>query len=109
MLQADPEGRWMFVHANLIKHGRFPRPLWKRVHRAANDRYQGTSTYGNIDTPNEKLGEGVKVRVDQAPKIVTTMETFEGYDEALVILEEWDAYEELRGFEEKWFEFGGVH
>jgi alpha 1,2-mannosyltransferase len=109
MLQADPEGRWMFVHANLIKHGHFPRPLWQRIHRAVQDTYEGTSTYGSIDTPNENLGEGVKLRVDQAPNIVTTMEAFEGYDEALVIVEEWNAYEELRGFEEKWFGFGGEH
>jgi alpha 1,2-mannosyltransferase len=109
MLQADPEGRWMFVHANLIKHGKFPLPLWQKIHRVAEDRYKGTSTYGNIDPPNGKLGEGVKLRVDQAPRIVTTMEVFEGYGEDLVIVEEWDSYEELRGFEEKWFGFGGAH
>ena len=109
MLQADPEGRWMFVHANLIKHGKFSRPLWKTIYRAAQDRYQGTSTYGNIDPPNDKLGEGIKLRVEQAPKIETFMETFEGYDEALVVVEEWDMYDELQGFEEKWFELGGVH
>ncbi|KAG0650813.1 hypothetical protein D0Z07_2671 [Hyphodiscus hymeniophilus] len=109
MLQADPEGRWMFVHANLIKHGKFPRPLWRKIHRAAKDRFEGTSTYGNIDPPNDKLGVGVKLRVEQAPRIETFMETFEGYNESLVVVEDWDAYEELEGFEEKWFEFGGVH
>jgi alpha 1,2-mannosyltransferase len=109
MLQADPEGRWMFVHANLIKHGQFPRPLWERIQRVAKDRYAGTSTYGSIDPPNEKLGEGVRLRVDQAPQMVSTMEVMEGYNKTLVVVEEWDAYEELKGFEEKWFGFGGVH
>ena len=31
----------------------------------------------------------------------TRMEVFKGFDEALIVVEEWDAYEELRGFEEK--------
>jgi alpha 1,2-mannosyltransferase len=109
MLQADPDGRWMFVHANLIKHTHFSRPLWGRVQRVAQDRYEDATTYGSILPANKKLGEGVKLRVDQEPKLVTAMEVFEGYDEALVVVEEWDAYEELRGFEEKWFGFGGVH
>ncbi len=109
MLQADPEGRWMFVHANLIKHGKFPRPLWAKIHRAAQDRFEGTSTYGSIDPPNDDLGRGVRVRVDQEPKLVSTMEVFEGFNEGLVVVEDWDAYEELRGFEEKWFRLGGQH
>ncbi len=110
MLQADTDGRWMFVHANLIKHARFPRPLWQRIQRLANDSSAGASRYGSIAPPNEKLGAGVRVRVDPAPKMVATMEAMEGYDDgALVTVEEWDAYEELRGFEEKWFAFGGVH
>jgi alpha 1,2-mannosyltransferase len=54
MLQADPEGRWMFVHANLIKHGHFPRPLWQKIHRAAHDRYKGGTTYGSIEAPNDR-------------------------------------------------------
>lgn len=109
MLQADPEGRWTFVHANLIKHGKFPTPLWHRIQRAANDKFAEGTTYGNISPPNDKLGDGVKLRVDQAPKLITTMETFDGYDEGLVVMEEWDTYEELKGFEEKWFRFGGKH
>jgi alpha 1,2-mannosyltransferase len=109
MLQADPNGKWMFVHANLIKHGKFPRPLWQKIHRATNDAFEGKTTYGNIDPPNTKIGEGLKFRVDQAPRIETFVEPFEGYDESLVTVEDWDTYEELRGFEEKWFEFGGVH
>lgn len=109
MLQADPEGRWMFVHANLIKHARFPRPLWERIHRVGDDKYKGTSTYGSVDPPNDQLGNGVKLHVDSTPRMVTTMETFEGYNRSLVVVEGWDTYEELRGFEEKWFGFGGVH
>ncbi|KAK2629036.1 hypothetical protein QTJ16_002139 [Diplocarpon rosae] len=108
MLQAGLDGSWMFVHANLIKHGRFPRPLWKKITRAANDRFE-RGTYGNINPPNDLLGKGVKIRVDQQPRMQTIMEPFEGYDKALVVVEDWDAYEELRGFEDRWFGLGGVH
>ncbi|OWO97774.1 hypothetical protein B2J93_8885 [Marssonina coronariae] len=108
MLQAGLDGKWMFVHANLIKHGHFRRPLWKRITRAAYDRFEG-GTYGNIDPPNDMLGKGVKLRVDPKPRMETTMEPFEGYDKALVVVEDWDSYEELRGFEDRWFELGGVH
>ena len=112
MLQSDMDGKWMFVHANLIKHSRFPpRPLWAKIHRVKNDKFGGTSTYGSIDEANAKLGDGVRLRVDAAPKMVSTMEPIEGYDneDRLVVVEDWDTYEELRGFEEKWFGFGGVH
>jgi alpha 1,2-mannosyltransferase len=109
MLQADPEGKWMFVHANLIKHARFSRPLWSRIHRIAEDKFSAESTYGDIHPPNNKLGDGVKLRVTYTPMMSTTLSTFEGYDEALVIVEDWDAYEELKGFEDKWFGFGGEH
>lgn len=109
MLQADPEGRWMFVHANLIKHARFPRPLWQTIHRARDDKYTGTSTYGSVRPPNDHLGNGVKLHVDSTPRMVTTMEAFEGYNKTLVVVERWDMYEELKGFEERWFEFGGAH
>jgi alpha 1,2-mannosyltransferase len=109
MLQSDPEGKWLFVHANLIKHAKFRRPLWSRIHRAAHDKFAGDSTYGNIEPPNDKLGDGVKLRVTYKPMMSTVMSTFEGYDEGLVVVEDWDSYEELKGFEDKWFEFGGVH
>ena len=109
MLQADPEGRWMVVHANLIKHGKFPRPLWQKIHRAAKDGFEGTTTYGSVEPPNDMLGEGVKLRVEQAPRIETFMEPLEGFNDTLVVVEDWDTYEELRGFEEKWFRLGGVH
>ncbi|KAI9643170.1 hypothetical protein NHQ30_007786 [Ciborinia camelliae] len=109
MLQADPYGKWMFVHANLIKHSPFQRPLWSQVHRIRNDRFKEGTTYGNVDSPNDKLGDGVKVDVASNPKLVSAMSTFEGYDQSLVIIEEWDSYEELKGFEEKWYGFGGVH
>lgn len=109
MLQADPDGRWMFVHANLIKHTKFDRPLWQTIHRVAHDRFEGATTYGNIEAPNDKLGDGVKLHVDSTPNMKTTMGAFEGYDDALVVVEEWNAYNELKGFEEKWFGFGGVH
>ncbi|TVY82016.1 Alpha-1,2-mannosyltransferase MNN23, partial [Lachnellula suecica] len=77
MLQADPDGRWLFVHANLIKHGRFPRPLWQRIHRAANDRYEQNTTYGSISVANQKLGDGVELFVQQAPKLETSFRVFE--------------------------------
>jgi alpha 1,2-mannosyltransferase len=109
MLQADPEGRWMFVHANLIKHGQFPKPLWVKIHRATNDRFAEGTTYGNIEPPNDMIGEGVKLHVFADQKLVTEMSVFEGYDQGLVTVEDWDSYEELKGFEEKWFGFGGVH
>ncbi|PQE22570.1 glycosyltransferase family 71 protein [Rutstroemia sp. NJR-2017a BVV2] len=109
MLQADPEGKWMFVHANLIKHGSFPKPLWTRIHRATNDRYVEGTTYGNIEPPNDRIGEGVKLHVFADPKLVTEMSVFEGFDQGLVTVDDWDSYEELKGFEEKWFAFGGVH
>ena len=112
MLQSDMDGKWMFVHANLIKHSRFPpRPLWAKIHRVKNDKFEGSSTYGSIDEANTKLGDGVRLTVDSAPKMVSTMEPIEGYDieNRSVVVEDWDTYEELRGFEEKWFGFGGVH
>jgi alpha 1,2-mannosyltransferase len=37
------------------------------------------------------------------------MSTFEGYNESLVVVEGWDTYAELKGFEDKWFAFGGEH
>ncbi|KUJ10285.1 uncharacterized protein LY89DRAFT_626740 [Mollisia scopiformis] len=109
MLQADHEGKWTFVHANLIKHAKFPRPLWARIHRVAQDTFQAGTTYGDIASPNNKLGEGVKLHVSSTPRMISTMSAFEGYDEGVVAVEDWDLYEELRGFEEKWFGFGGVH
>lgn len=109
MLQADPEGRWMFVHANLIKHAHFGRPLWTRIQRAAQDKFVAGSTYGSIDPPNDKVGDGVKLDVSSTPRMATTMTSFEGYDESSFVIEDWDSYEELKGFEEKWFGFGGVH
>lgn len=109
MLQADPSGKWMFVHANLIKHSQFAKPLWSQVHRIRDDSFKEGTTYGNIESPNDKIGEGVKLDVAVNPRLVTSMSTFEGYDEDLVAVEDWDSYEELKGFEEKWFGFGGVH
>ncbi|TGO88269.1 hypothetical protein BPOR_0173g00100 [Botrytis porri] len=109
MLQADPYGKWKFVHANLIKHSHFERPLWSQVHRIRDDSFKEGTTYGNIDSPNDKIGEGVKLDVAVNPRLVTSMSTFDGYDDDLVVVEDWDSYEELKGFEEKWFGFGGVH
>ncbi|QSZ28604.1 hypothetical protein DSL72_003103 [Monilinia vaccinii-corymbosi] len=109
MLQADPSGKWLFVHANLIKHSKFDRPLWSQVHRIREDTFKEGTTYGNIDSPNDRVGEGVKLDVTDNPRLISTMSTFEGYDEGLVVVEDWDSYEELKGFEEKWFGFGGVH
>ncbi len=113
MLQADMNGDWLFVHANLIKHSRFwQRPLWSRIHRARDDKFQDGTTYGDMggeNGGNEKVGNGVKVVVDSDPRLVTSMSAFEGYEKESVVVEEWDTYEELRGFEEKWFGFGGVH
>ncbi|KAI9055048.1 hypothetical protein LZ554_000014 [Drepanopeziza brunnea f. sp. 'monogermtubi'] len=109
MLQAGPDGQWMFVHANLIKHGMFPRPLWRQISRATQDRYAEGTTYGSIASPNDRIGEGVELRVQHESKLQTVMGTFEGYDDALVTVEDWDRYEELRGFEAKWERFGGVH
>ena len=109
MLQADPEGKWLFVHANLIKHAQFDRPLWSKIHRAAQDKFTAGSTYGDVQPPNDALGTGVKLRVVYEPMMSSVMSTYEGYDEKLVVVEDWDSYEELKGFEEKWFGFGGVH
>jgi len=109
MLQADPEGKWMFVHANLIKHAHFNRPLWSKIHRAAQDQFTVGSTYGDVQPPNDALGNGVKLRVVYEPMMSSVMNTFEGYDDKLVVVEDWNSYEELKGFEEKWFGFGGVH
>ncbi|CZR65215.1 probable MNN2-type II membrane protein [Phialocephala subalpina] len=110
MLQADMDGKWMFVHANLIKHSQFTqRPLWKTIHRAANDKFVNGKTYGSVEKPNDRLGLGVSLHVDPTPRMVTIMKAMEGYDAGVVVVEEWDKYEELRGFEEKWFGFGGVH
>ena len=39
----------------------------------------------------------------------TVMSAFEGYGDEVVAVEDWDFYEELKGFEEKWFQFGGQH
>lgn len=109
MLQADPDGRWMFVHANLIKHGHFTRPLWQKISRASKDGYGEGTTYGNIDPPNDAVGKGVKLRVNQEKRLETVMGVFEGYDDTLVTVEDWDNYKELKGFEEKWFRLGGAH
>jgi alpha 1,2-mannosyltransferase len=109
MLQSDPEGKWMFVHANLIKHAHFNRPIWARIHRAAQDKFAPGSTYGDMQPPNDKLGDGVKLRVTYEPMMATVMSTFEGYNESLVAVEGWDTYAELKGFEDKWFAFGGEH
>jgi hypothetical protein len=109
MLQSDPEGKWLFVHANLIKHAQFERPLWARIHRAAQDKFAGESTYGDVHPPNDGLGNGVKLRVVYQPMMSTVMSTFDGYDEAAVVVENWDSFEELKGFEDRWFGFGGVH
>jgi hypothetical protein len=109
MLQADPEGKWMFVHANLIKHAHFNRPIWAQIHRVAQDKFAAGSSYGDIQPPNDKLGDGVKLRVTYEPMMASTMSTFEGYNESLVAVERWDTYAELKGFEDKWFAFGGEH
>ncbi|ESZ93588.1 glycosyltransferase family 71 protein [Sclerotinia borealis F-4128] len=109
MLQADPYGKWMFVHANLIKHSHFDRPIWSQVHRIRDDLFKEGTTFGNIDSPNDKIGDGVKLDVAVNPRLITSLSTFEGYDEGLIAVEDWDSYEELKGFEDKWFGFGGVH
>lgn len=61
ILQADPYERWMFVHANLIKYSHFERSIWSQILRILDDTYQQGTTYGNIDSPNDKIGEGVAV------------------------------------------------
>lgn len=110
MLQADMEGKWIFVHANLIKHSTFvQRPLWKTIHRVSNDKFVKGSTYGSVKKPNDRLGLGVRLHVDPTPRMVSVMEAMEGFDKGVVVVEEWEKYEELRGFEERWFKFGGVH
>jgi hypothetical protein len=73
------------------------------------DRFAAETTYGDINPPNDALGDGVKLRVTYTPMMSTVMSTFEGYDEGSVVVEDWDSYEELKGFEEKWYGFGGVH
>ncbi|TAQ89282.1 hypothetical protein B7494_g2423 [Chlorociboria aeruginascens] len=109
MLQADSEGKWLFVHANLIKYASFRRPLWSRIQRITEDRYASGTTYGDISPPNDKIGDGVKLHVDSTPRMVMTMSTFTESNENLVSVENWDMYEELKGFEERWFAFGGAH
>lgn len=51
----------------------------------------------------------MKLDVVDNPRIISFMSTFEGYDDDLVVVEDWDSYGELKGFEEKWWEAGGVH
>lgn len=109
MLQADPNGDWMFVHANLIKHGTFRRPLWARIHRATSDRYVEGTTYGDIESPNDMIGEGVKSEVLFGNRMEVTLTPYSGYDAGVVTDEDWNSYEELKGFEDKWFGFGGRH
>lgn len=109
MLQADMEGRWAFVHANLIKHSQFGRPLWTRIHSAERDRFVEGTTYGSVEGGNSNVGDGTEIRVVYDPGMVTKLTAFEGWGDEVVRREEWDSYEELRGFEEKWFRFGGVH
>jgi alpha 1,2-mannosyltransferase len=109
MLQADPEGEWMFVHGNLLKHTPFQRPLWSSIHHAANDKYAAGTTYGNIDPPNDRIGDGVKLVVAPWPNMATEMSAIDGYDNTTVVVESWNTYEYLNGFEEKWFGLGGEH
>lgn len=110
MLQADMKGRWAFVHANLIKHSQFRKPLWTKIHTAKNDKFQKGTTYGSIEGANAQVGDGTELRVVYDPGMVTKMTPFEGFvEENAVVREDWDSYEELRGFEEKWFRFGGAH
>lgn len=108
MLQSDLDGKWLFVHANLIKHSTFSqRPLWSRIHRAKEDVLKEGSTDKDW-VENSKVGEGVRVFVGSNPRLVTEMNTFKGYDAEKVVVEDWDSYEELRGFEERWRKFGGA-
>lgn len=105
MLQADPSGRWMFVHANLIKHTTFARPLWARIHRFGKDWYAKGTTYGVVEE-NEGLGNGVCVDVISEGGLKTRMFGFERED-GVVQVEEWGIYEELKGWEERWVAAGG--
>ena len=93
----------------MIKHAHFKRPIWSQIHRVAQDKFAPGSTYGDIQPPNDKLGDGVKLRVTYEPMMASVMSTFEGYNESLVVVEGWDTYAELKGFEDKWFAFGGEH
>jgi alpha 1,2-mannosyltransferase len=46
------------------------------------------------------------MRVVNDPEMITKLTTFDGLDDEMVVREDWDEYEDLRGFEEKLFGFG---
>ena len=114
MLQADHEGQWLFVHANLLKHSAIPRDeakLWSTITRVRDDEFEGEFGYGSL-LGNEKLGNGVKVFVSPMPNMFTSMFPItpkdEKWHEQLIVKESFpDASEALAQFEEKWFKYGG--
>lgn len=136
MLQADPEGRWLFAHANLLKHKHLSRAnevTWARVTRVKDDRYSPGTTYGDIapaagtagtgsagaagsererenpvDSHNAKLGDGIRSYVEQGSELEVSMWLLPQFREADLITEEdWARDPDLRDFEKLYFEMGG--
>ncbi|BFZ55488.1 hypothetical protein PYCC9005_002529 [Savitreella phatthalungensis] len=164
MLQADPSGKWLFVHANLIKHVHLSRAnevTWARVTRLKQDKYVDGTTYGDIapfedksepaksaheqlledgqqpvqqaqqkddvdpegnpvpaavivhkpkeTKSNAKLGDGIRTHVSENPNMVVTMWLLPQFREADLITEEdWARDADLAGFEDLYFEMGGI-
>lgn len=112
MLQADHNGEWLFVHANLLKHAPIPRDetlTWSTIVRAKDDTFKGDTGYGTV-VGNEDLGHGIKVDVSPIPDIFTHMTGIESgktLDKLLLREDFKKASKFLADFEEKFFKYGG--
>lgn len=119
MLQADHQGNWLFIHANLLKHSALPRDeeeIWNKIRRVKNDTFVGKYGYGTIEG-NEKLGDGIRVDVSPMPSMFTDYGSFREDQKEAAHAAWWQANlveEDFRGadlafieFEKLWLKFGG--